>query len=797
MCFVQVLYAQGTQTSAVRISDKTQVMNNKKYYIHIVEQGQTVFSIARAYGLKYYDAVIKSDIHQLKVGDTVWLPFNEYSVAAVSAAAEAQMSTSTVHYIKVNAGQTLYGLAREYGTTVEAIVEANPELRHEQLKAGQMLRIPPRQTSYKNVEKQEEKAEPAKPIEPAKPVAEPKKSEPAKTIAAPAKPAETAKPAAEPAKPVTEPKKPEPAKPAAEPSKPAETAKPAAEPAKLVTEPKKPEPAKAVAAPAKPAETAKPAAEPAKPVAEPKKPETAKPVFAPAKPAESAEPVKPAVEPAKAEMPKTEEKIQPAEESTITPGATLITNVTTPAPSKPAVQQPQASVAEPQPSAQPAKQNPTVITVSQTAPLEMEYDPYAKIPFPTRPVQNPYPFDEVPGDFPTQQAAYYNFTTPSSFGYQVRELHSKNKVYITVVMPLNLDKINEISTSKFDIEQRGKKEYKIFEFVQFYEGLLIALDELQDRGYNVVLNVVDLSSEQDADVVKTWEDYNIGNSDLVIALLVKKPFDKLSELARANQVFVINPFSLRSDVVKSNPYVVKYMPSTEGVVKSMLDVMSKRYKGGNLYLLHSNNKSVSSNEKEYFDEFQRQLANRKDIKYTLFDWSVNSKLVPTLKSTDDNVIISIYNQDNNRNTVFATTILNRLSTLNTNVPVLMTTSNWLVDYQTLDFEQLQHLNYTPLTTCYLDYYNPRHKQFIDTYKSKFKTEPNGLYAGVAHDIMYYFVSALSENGAEFWRHPEAFAMPTNLLFPLQLKQCSPTGGYENQCAKLYQMQNYRLQSINY
>lgn len=865
MCLVQTLYAQGTQTSAVRISNQTQVMNNKKYYIHIVEQGQTVFSIARAYGLKYYDAVIKSDIHQLKVGDTVWLPFNEYSVAAVSAAAKQQTSSATnVHYIKVDAGQTLYGLAREYGTTVEAIVEANPELRHEQLKAGQMLKIPPRQKSYKEVEKQEENpvqtapekaaepvknteptkpvepkqpvapvkeaelvnnTEPVKPVEPKQPVAPVKATEPVKNTE-PAKPVEPKQPVApvkaiepvkntEPVWPV-EPKQPvapvkaaepvkntDPAKPvepkqsvapvkAAEPVKNAEPAKPV-EPKQPVVPVKAAEPEKK-AEPAKPVETKQPVApvkatEPEK-KAEPDKPVESKQPVAPVKAAEpvkNAEPAKVAIEPEKEIKSKIVEEVesQPAPQPTLTPGVAVITNVTAPTP----VQEP-AKAPE-----QTMKTENVVKTL--TTPLEMDYDPYAKIPPSHRAVQNPYPFNEVPNDFPTQRAGYYNFTTPSTFGFQVREMQSKSKVYITVVMPLNLSKINEISTSKFDIEQRGKKDYKIFEFVQFYEGLLIALDELQERGYDVVLNVVDLSSEQDADVVKAWEDYHIGNSDLVIALLVKKPFEKLSELARTNQVFVINPFSLRSDVVENNPYVVKYMPSTEGVVKSMLDVMATRYKGGNLYLIHSNNKSATTNEKEYFDEFQRQLSGRKDIKYTLFDWTANGKLVPSLKSTDNNVIISIYNQDNGRNTVFANTILNRLSTLNTNVPVLMTTSNWLVDYPSLDFEQLQHLNYSPMTTCYLDYYNPHHKQFIDTYKSKFKTEPNGLYAGVAHDIMYYFVTALSEHGAEFWRHPESFAMPSNLLFPLRLKQCSPTGGYENQAAKLYQMQNYRLQSLNY
>ena len=35
----------------VQVSHKTQVVNGKRYFIHIVDQGQTVYSISRAYGL--------------------------------------------------------------------------------------------------------------------------------------------------------------------------------------------------------------------------------------------------------------------------------------------------------------------------------------------------------------------------------------------------------------------------------------------------------------------------------------------------------------------------------------------------------------------------------------------------------------------------------------------------------------------------------------------------------------------------------------------------------------------------
>ena len=62
LCF-SFVSAQSNKTVPIKVSGITQKIDGKEYYVHIVEQGQTVFSISRAYGLKYYDAVLKTDIH--------------------------------------------------------------------------------------------------------------------------------------------------------------------------------------------------------------------------------------------------------------------------------------------------------------------------------------------------------------------------------------------------------------------------------------------------------------------------------------------------------------------------------------------------------------------------------------------------------------------------------------------------------------------------------------------------------------------------------------------------------------
>lgn len=57
----------------------------------------------------------------------------------------AQNTYATKHHT-VQKGETAYGIARQYGTTVENLVKLNPGLDSESVKAGQVLNVPAQQT---------------------------------------------------------------------------------------------------------------------------------------------------------------------------------------------------------------------------------------------------------------------------------------------------------------------------------------------------------------------------------------------------------------------------------------------------------------------------------------------------------------------------------------------------------------------------------------------------------------------------------------------------------------------------
>ncbi len=104
---------------------------NVSYFLHTVEKGQSLYSIASMYGVKQAEIIKlnpESD-EQIYAGHTLRIPLTENNARK-----------ETFHTIQP--GETLYRLTIKYGTTARNICEANPGLSAENFRIGEVIRIP-------------------------------------------------------------------------------------------------------------------------------------------------------------------------------------------------------------------------------------------------------------------------------------------------------------------------------------------------------------------------------------------------------------------------------------------------------------------------------------------------------------------------------------------------------------------------------------------------------------------------------------------------------------------------------
>ena len=372
------------------------------------------------------------------------------------------------------------------------------------------------------------------------------------------------------------------------------------------------------------------------------------------------------------------------------------------------------------------------------------------------------------------------FTSPSNPTTEEPRRQARKTLKIALMMPLHLDQMEQISTSKFDIEQRGKKSYRQFEFIEFYEGILMALDRLAEEGINIELNVVDVSENSATQVEQAFMSHKVAQSDFIVALLLRDAFDRAAALAQQAGVYIVNPMATRSELCAENPYMVKIQPSVEGMISLMLNNMVAERPKAHLYVIHSGSKE----ERPVFDELKRQLESRTDIAYTLFNWSQSAKLTALLNKTPSCNVLSIYDQNKDNNRVFAGNLLNKLAAFKTNTPSLYTLNDWTRDYVDVDFAQLQQLNYHTFSTAW-DMTNEVHINFLKAYRTRFGTEPTSALASTGYDLMLYLAHGLNQKNSDFWLTP-GNTLPS-LTQPLHLRRHG--AGLENDRAQLYRLEN--------
>jgi len=125
------LYAQ----TNIEISTEKVIIDGNKFYIHNVQEGQTLYSICKAYKISEEDLVLQNpEIKNktLKTGQVLKIPIVE----------EITSDGNYIVYV-IKPGDTLYSLCRKYGISEEEFYLLNSDLnKNKALKIGQEIKFP-------------------------------------------------------------------------------------------------------------------------------------------------------------------------------------------------------------------------------------------------------------------------------------------------------------------------------------------------------------------------------------------------------------------------------------------------------------------------------------------------------------------------------------------------------------------------------------------------------------------------------------------------------------------------------
>ncbi len=123
-------------------AQETRTIDGKRFTIHTVEAGQTLFAIGRSYAVPV-DALVAANPEAkagLRIGQELLVPM--YAVVRREARSAPTLLTDGELMHTVARKETLFGIARTYGLHINDLLERNPDLNTSGLREGMEVVIP-------------------------------------------------------------------------------------------------------------------------------------------------------------------------------------------------------------------------------------------------------------------------------------------------------------------------------------------------------------------------------------------------------------------------------------------------------------------------------------------------------------------------------------------------------------------------------------------------------------------------------------------------------------------------------
>jgi LysM repeat protein len=385
---------------------------------------------------------------------------------------------------------------------------------------------------------------------------------------------------------------------------------------------------------------------------------------------------------------------------------------------------------------------------------------------------------------------------------------------VAVLLPFYLMENNirtEIDSSR---AQKGKKNMKItrkdeawiypwsMDFIEMYEGILLAADTLRSLGLNITLHTFDIK-EDTIEMTKILEAGKLEGMDLIIGPVYSRNLTIVTARAKELGIPVVSPVPLFDNSILSGNYELFLASSSLEVAQLALAKKLSEYPDHNFIFIHSDTLGVDADVQRFRKLILSELNTSvpyEEIKFrellfysrSMFGSDSINRLSHALSDQSKNIVVIASEEA----PVISETMID-VHSLSRKFDIKVLGYPVMRDLDNLDpryFFDLGLLLYSPY---WIDYSKSDIVEFKSDFRQKFLTEPNEKsYAWQGYDIAYYFMSGLAIHGKDFFRFPEIHR-PDLLQTDFDFVSRSAYDGFENRNLFLIRFsQDYEVELVD-
>ncbi len=374
------------------------------------------------------------------------------------------------------------------------------------------------------------------------------------------------------------------------------------------------------------------------------------------------------------------------------------------------------------------------------------------------PIQDP---DVVPNQAADQTVYHQVFFQ----GYEFQVQAHKQEFSIAVILPFHKGYKSPQEKMRAEL------------MLEYYQGILVALDELAGSGIRYTLKVYD--SQNDSLVVKRiLRKSELKKVDLIIGPTDQSQVLITAKFAKEHQIPLFSPITVIDDLSISNPYLFNLSPSNKVKAEEFVEYFKLNHYGKKLILVRDGGR---------------------------FDRGFGSALIKALEGSGINSQVVSYGRDQSWNGLLnaSSHVIVHLSEdkskVNTSVTAMMGTKKeiflygsdrWL-DFSSVDFSFWNQLNVHFITDDLAETGNARSLEMRRSFRTKYNGDPSNFsYAG--YDQMLFAGQLLHAFGEYFPTFVTGHTFEySNSRFKLEeINNC-----YHNRYLHIIAFKNNKLEAI--
>lgn len=339
---------------------------------------------------------------------------------------------------------------------------------------------------------------------------------------------------------------------------------------------------------------------------------------------------------------------------------------------------------------------------------------------------------------------------------------------IVLMLPYHLNKIDTDSLGSYRNTILNERVVRIS--LDFYSGVLMAVDKAQSMGISTNLKVYD-TKQNENEVAAIINTNNFNNVDAVIGPLLQKTSEAAASKLEGSNTPVINPLSSRS--MKGYKNLFQSNPGEELTKSAMLNYLSRNAPGKNVIIIADGKSFQIKSELTNVIPTARNINPSSNF--------VSEQQLAALMTDGENWVIL---ESENINLVSSTTsALNRLAR-NHDVTLLTTNKNDAYESDIISNNHLGKLKFR-YPSIDKEYDSKASEDFIEEYEDRFNIEPN-KYALRGYDLTMDVLLRLA-SAEDLYQSFEKYPGYTEYYESKFHYMPNPEGGYTNDAIYILQL----------